>query len=260
MDHLAHFRKETTAFAAAARSAGAALVRTCPGWAVADLVRHLGGVHRHVAHLIANRLTEPPASPGPAVLALPADTTGWPRPGHTPTTGPLPDGMVTWFAEGAAALAEEFASAGPGTRVWTWSQDQSVGFWIRMQAIEAAVHRWDAEDAAAPATARPVDGSLAADAIGQTFEVMAPLRRAMAQAPPGAGETYAFRRDDGPGTWTVRFDGDDVRLTEGPADVELTGTASDLMLWLWQRVSADRLAVRGDRALLDRYFTLVPPL
>ena len=43
--------------------------------------------------------------------------------------------------------------------------------------------------------------------------------------------------------------------------VELAGTASDLMLFLWRRIPADRLdAVRGDRDVLDRYFTLVPPV
>jgi hypothetical protein len=45
-----------------------------------------------------------------------------------------------------------------------------------MQAIEAAVHRWDAEHATGPA--QPIDADLAADAIGQTFEVMVPMRRA----------------------------------------------------------------------------------
>ena len=45
-----------------------------------------------------------------------------------------------------------------------------------MQAIEAAVHRWDAENAVG--VAQPFDGALAADAIGQTFEIMAPMRRA----------------------------------------------------------------------------------
>ena len=44
-----------------------------------------------------------------------------------------------------------------------------------MQAIEAAVHRWDAENAVG--AARPLDAAIAADAVGQTFEVMAPMRR-----------------------------------------------------------------------------------
>ena len=43
--------------------------------------------------------------------------------------------------------------------------------------------------------------------------------------------------------------------------IELIGTASDLMLFLWHRIPADeRLGVVGPRAVLDRYFTLVPPM
>jgi len=44
--------------------------------------------------------------------------------------------------------------------------------------------------------------------------------------------------------------------------VELYGTASDLMLFLWQRLAAGSgsLVAEGDTALLDRYFVLVPPL
>src|SRR5207247_2479311 len=118
----------------------------------------------------------------------------------------------------AAELADRFRAAEPGEQVWTWSPDHSVGFWQRMQAIEAAVHRWDAENAVG--TAGPLDAALAADAIGQTFEVMAPMRRAVAQAPAGQGERFAFRCTDGPRTWAVRFDGEAVRLGEarGPDD------------------------------------------
>ncbi|WP_219466745.1 hypothetical protein [Nonomuraea rhizosphaerae] len=46
----------------------------------------------------------------------------------------------------------------------------------------------------------------------------------------------------------------------GECDVEVAGTASDLMLFLWRRLPAGRLGVRGDREVLDRYFTLVPPV
>jgi hypothetical protein len=144
--------------------------------------------------------------------------------------------------------------------VWTWSVEQSVGFWQRMQAIEAAVHRWDAQNAIS--AAEPIHAALAADAILQTFEVMAPMRRTAAKAPPGKGETYAFRRTDGPGTWAVRFEGDAVLLCapDTRCDVQISGTASDLTLFLWQREVTGRLDMQGDSSALGRYFELVPPL
>ncbi|NUT11922.1 MAG: maleylpyruvate isomerase family mycothiol-dependent enzyme [Nonomuraea sp.] len=263
MDHITHFHREVRAFEAAARRAAASgdlpLVPSCPGWSVADLVIHLGAVHRHVTAVIADRRPGLPDPTDLAVLGLPPDFSDWPHPDRAPNTGPMPAAVLDWFAEGAARLEAVFTASAPGDPAWTWSDEQTVGFWQRMQAIEAAVHRWDAENSIG--TAGPVEPAFAADAVGQVFEVMAPARRARTQAPPGAGERYLFRQTDGPGLWAVRFDGDDVRLCEGDeGDVELAGTASDLLLYLWRRLPAERLDVRGDEAVLDRYFTLVPPV
>ncbi|MFD0382966.1 hypothetical protein ACFQ2B_13110 [Streptomyces stramineus] len=86
----------------------------------------------------------------------------------------------------------------------------------------------------------------------------------MEAGPRRHGERFRFRQTDGPGRWTAHFEGGDVRLTEGEDggwDVELSGTASDLMLFLWQRIPVgERLRVAGDQTVLDRYFTLVPPV
>jgi len=260
MDYVPHFRRETAAFEDAARRAADAAVPipSCPGWTMSDLVAHLGHVHRYVIHLVEHRLAAPPERPQ---LDLPRDTRGWPAPGQGPTHGPVPAGLIDWFADGAAKLAELFGSRDPAEPVWTWSQEHTVGFWARMQTIEAAVHRWDAENAVD--SAEPIDGDLAADAVEQNFTVMAPFRRARTQAPPGLGERIRLRRTDGDDVWTVAFDGDSVRLIDRtePRHIELIGTASDLMLFLWQRIPADQLlGVVGPRAVLDRYFTLVPPM
>lgn len=264
MDFIPHFHREILAFETAARRAAdadkAPLVPSCPGWSVSDLAAHLGGVHRYLTRIIRERLLEPPDTTDLNFLALPADRRGWPMPEHAPNHGPVPVSLIDWFADGACALESLFRTCGPDETVWTWSREQSTGFWVRMQTIEAAVHRWDAESAIG--VAQPVEADLARDAISQIFEVMAPARRASGQAPPGSGERFRIRQTDGTGNWTVHFVGDDVRLTESaePCDVEVAGTASDLMLFLWQRIPAGGLVVQGDRGVLDRYFTLVPPV
>lgn len=266
MDFATAFHREILAFEAAARRAAdeatAPLVPSCPGWSMADLVLHLGGVHRLVAKVVADGLTEQPDLTDTALFALPEDRADWPVPEGGPHRGPMPPGLLDWFAEGARALEAHFRDGDPERRVWTWSWERTAGFWRRMQTIEAALHRWDAESAVG--TPGPVEPVLAADAVAQTFEHMAPARRAWKQAPPGEGERFRLRQTDGPGVWTVSFEGDEVRLdgdTAGPCDLELTGTASDLMLFLWQRIPADRLdGMRGDPAMTDRYFTLVPPV
>ncbi|MGW7518202.1 maleylpyruvate isomerase family mycothiol-dependent enzyme [Streptomyces sp. NPDC054796] len=263
--HISGFGREVRAFEAAVRPVAAAgeapLVPSCPGWTVTDLIAHLGAVHRYVLRLLRERVQEEPDPTDLGFLGLPAEREGWPVSfEQTPTLGPVPGPLVDWFAEGALALEAEFRKSDPRDPVWTWAPEHTAGFWMRIQAIEAAVHRWDAENVAGEAG--PFDPALAADAVAHTFQVMAPARRAWAQAPRGAGERFRFRRTDGPEVWTAHFDGDDVRLLgeSAPWDVELAGTASDLMLFLWERLPADRLdGVRGDRALLERYFALVPP-
>jgi uncharacterized protein (TIGR03083 family) len=225
-----------------------------------DLVLHLGVVHRSVARVIGERIQQPPNIGDRSRLGLAAEWTGWLPPGRAPQRSPVPAALLTWFHAGAADLQERFRAADPGEPVWTWWADHTVGFWQRMQAIEAAVHRWDAENAVG--AAEPIDAALATDAIGLTFEIMAPMRRARAKAPPGHGERFLFQCADGPGTWTVRFDGDAVLLgaADGHHDIQISGKASDLALFLWQRPVTGQLDVQGDTSLLGRYFALVPPL
>ncbi|MFE0577122.1 maleylpyruvate isomerase family mycothiol-dependent enzyme [Streptomyces sp. NPDC058874] len=111
-----------------------------PGWTVTDLVRHLGGVHRFLAHVLRGRLTVPP---DPAGLDLPA-------------VPDAPGGPADWFARGAHELVEISHELGTDTPVWIWSAEQTSGFWLRMQWIEPAVHRWDAESAmGTPLRSRP---------------------------------------------------------------------------------------------------------
>ncbi|GAA3601410.1 maleylpyruvate isomerase family mycothiol-dependent enzyme [Nonomuraea rosea] len=265
MESAAHFHREIRAFQAAveqaAKADSAPIVPSCPNWTVADLAIHIGGVHRTVISIIKDQLTQPPDRADLTFMKLPPDLAGWPDPENAPNHLPIPANLPGWLAEGSAELEALFRTSEPGRPAWTWSNEHTVGFWLRMQTIEAAVHRWDAENAIG--VPQPIDAEVAADAIPQMFEVMAPARRTWLSAPAGAGERFRFHRTDGAGAWLVRFDGDDVRLTtatqDGGCDVELAGTASDLMLYLWQRIPAGDLDVSGDRSILDRYFVLVPP-
>ncbi|WP_434599146.1 maleylpyruvate isomerase family mycothiol-dependent enzyme [Streptomyces sp. A5-4] len=266
MDFVSHFHREAQAFETAARRAveGAApLVPYCPGWTVSDLVVHLATVHRYVARVIRDRLSEQLDPTDLTFLGLPADHRGWPRPETAPNHGPAPARLIDWYAEGAAELETLFRDRAPDERVWTWSSERTVAFWLRIQCVEAAVHRWDAESAFGPA--RPVDTEPAADAVGHTFQVMAPARRGQAAGPARSGRAVrvpadrrrgqldgVLRRPGGPGHRR--------RAGTGPCDVELAGTASDLMLFLWQRIPADHIEVKGDSAMLDRYFALMPPV
>ncbi len=225
-----------------------------------DLILHLGMVHRSVSRVIGGKMQQPPQRGDWLWLGLAEEWRGWLPPARAPQLSPVPVGLLDWFRDGAADLQERFRTSGPDEQVWTWSADHSVGFWQRMQAIEAAVHRWDAENALG--AARPLDAALAADAVGQTFEALAPMRRMVGKAPPGHGERFFFQRSDGPGSWAVQIDGDSVLLgaPDGRYDIQISGTASDLALFLWQRPVTGKLDIHGDMSLISRYFALVPPL
>ena len=108
-------------------------------------------------------------------------------------------GLLDWFHAGAADLQERFRATDPGEQVWNLVRGPQCRLLAAVQAIEAAVHRWDAENAVG--SARALNAALAADAVGQTFEVLAPMRRSVGKVPPGHGERFLFQRTDGPGTW-----------------------------------------------------------
>jgi uncharacterized protein (TIGR03083 family) len=259
MDHLPHFRREIRDFTAAARSVATAdtvpLLPSCPDWSMTNIVTHLGTVHRYVGTILANKLTEQPDLTNPTFLHLPAeaDLPNWPLSRDAEAKlGPMPAGLLDWFVDGADTLADLFATTDPTTHVVTWSTEQTAAFWLRMQTIEAAVHRWDAQTGVG--TPAGIDTDLAVDVIEQNFEVMVPSRRAAAQVTAGQGETFRFRATDVDRTWTIRFDGDTVRLDETaePTQEEIAGSASDLALLLWHRTGTDTPAARA-------WFTFAPP-
>jgi uncharacterized protein (TIGR03083 family) len=253
IEHLPHFRREIRDFAATARSVAGnvPLLPACPGWSITNIVMHLGWVHRYVTDLVAHRRTEERADGDLSFMHLPPEHLDWPTdPEGGPHLGPLPTGMLDWFTDGAQRLADLFESTDPSTPVGTWSAEQSVGFWVRMQTIEAAVHRWDAQTGTGDPA--PIDAELAVDAIEQNFAVMVPAHRGWANAPQGRGETFLFHATDVDRAWTVRFDGDALTTVDGPASHEFTGSASDLALFLWHRINTGAPGA-------DTWFTLAPP-
>jgi len=235
-------------------------VAGCPGWLVADVVGHIGFVHRTWAYYVRNRLQEPADVPHKELGALPGLDAWLERPTEVrhSLTG-LPEGVIAWSAQGAVELEDALRGAEPDESVWHWSDNHHVSHHLRMQAIETLVHRWDVESAHGRTS--PIDPELARDGIDQHFEVMLPARRKWGEPRVGSGETYHVHRTDGEGEWFVRFAPDDVeiRREHRKADVAIRGSAADLFLYLWGRIPAEQLDVVGDASLLERYRELVPP-
>jgi uncharacterized protein (TIGR03083 family) len=149
-ENIQAVRRESAMLAEAARKNLAPTVPSCPDWSVSDLVWHVGGIHRHRIWLI----TEHPEGPSGFEIDRPKD-----------------DEIVDWFEKGAENLAHVLESHEPSEHVWTWfPSDQTVGFWQRRMAQETAVHRWDAEHAAAET--HPIEAALAADGIAEFFDTL----------------------------------------------------------------------------------------
>lgn len=257
--YLHAIRENSTLLADAARLDLKAPVPTCPDWYTATLVAHIGEVQRFWAFIVRTRAQEPADLPDAEFDSCPGLLEWYRATDQAPADlDAIPGCLAAWSQESATQLLRAFADVPPDEPIWHWSGDNRAITHLRNQAIEATVHRWDAQNA--QGVTSPIDPVIALDGIAQHFEVQIPAARHWNEYERGQGETYHFHRTDGPGEWVVTFNGDDiaVRAEHAKGDVALRGSAADIFLWLWGRISPDRLDVHGDPTLLDQYRKLVP--
>jgi uncharacterized protein (TIGR03083 family) len=215
---------------AAAAAAPDAAVPTCPEWTAADLLDHVTETYDHKIQSMR-------------LLKAPGDDYRIARPG-TP---------AEQYTAALADLLREFDQRGPDSLAYTWyGPDQTVGFWIRRMAHETLIHRVDAELAAA-APVGPVEEGLAVDGIEEMLQVMLTWgSRAYREslAPVLAGnDGLAVALDTGGRSWTVRVGAGAVSAETGvgaDAQAVVSGSAGEVLLWLWRRVAPDAVKVEGD--------------
>ncbi|MGC5019854.1 maleylpyruvate isomerase family mycothiol-dependent enzyme [Micromonospora sp. DT47] len=232
-------RADGPAFAAAAAEAPPETpVLSCPGWTIADLTLHLAGIYHWVHSFVGSGETTQPARRDAA--DLPA--------GVTP--------LQLW-QHGYDQLMALFDTLDPEAPAWNWApQPKKAGFWPRRMAHETAVHRWDAQ--LAIAAGEPIEAKLAADGVSEVLDTWLPAGR---RRTPGQWHgVVQLTATDAAQAWYLRLRGEGVALLDTAtvfghedhhARAQVTGTASDLLLALWGRVSFDTLGVSGDRSLLD---------
>ena len=258
--YIGALRREGELLAAAAERAGmGAAVPSCPDWAVRDLLKHTGYVHRWAAGFITRGLTRPAGAASEAEIL---------------SQGLGDAELPGWFREGHAALVRALDEAAPDLDCWAFLAAPSpLAFWARRQAHETAVHRADAEQAAAAATQGaldgPADGS-AGLAGGPAFEpafaangvdelIMGFLARNISRGGwPGLDGSLAIHAADGAdggADWLVHggSGAPGVARGTGPADCDVTGAAGDLYLTLWNRRPLDGLQVHGDPSILAAF-------
>lgn len=210
----------------------AATVPTCPGWAVADLARHVGEVYLHKTVCMREGVEPEP----------------WP-PAEFAEEAPL-----TLLDRAYDALRAELAVRKPAEPSGGWyTPDLTVGFWIRRMAQETVIHRIDAELAAGQPVS-PVPDDLAVDGIDELLKVF------VAFSVAEWGKYFADVLDTSPGrSYTLRTDGASWRVRTGPAlfevedgdgsaETTISGPPTALLRWVWNREDSGASGVTIDGA------------
>jgi uncharacterized protein (TIGR03083 family) len=240
-DHIDALNEQGTQLAAAAGRAGLdAAVPPCSPWLVKDLLRHTGYVHRWAAR----HVNECP----PRVLDGPAE--------DEILTGGAPDAeLVDWFLAGHAALVQALTAADPGLECATLMPASSpLAFWARRQAHETAMHRADADAASGALPHYAPD--FAADGVDELITGFGQRRKY--RPSPGHGGTLRVRTTDTADAWYLTEEEGRIHAHRGtgepagPSDCVVSGPASGLYLFLWNRSGASEagVTVSGDPAVL----------
>jgi uncharacterized protein (TIGR03083 family) len=239
-EHIDILREQGEALAGAAGRAGLdAAVPPCAPWRVKDLLRHTGFVHRWAASHIVSPVPDVRDGPSEEDILL----------------GGAPDEeLLDWFRDGHSALVRALAAADPALETAAFMAAPSpLAFWARRQAHETAIHRADADAAAVDVPSYPA--GFAADGIDEL--IMGFGRRRKYQPEAGRTGTLGVLATDTGDGWHVRIE--DGRVQPGreraPADCEVSGPASGLYLFLWNRAEAAQagVTISGDPGVLGRW-------
>jgi uncharacterized protein (TIGR03083 family) len=212
---MTHLRRELAAFEECLAADLTVPIRHCGDWTLHDLAEHLGRQNLWAAVAATENRGDYEAEPAPRDQAT----------------------LVTWF-NGTAATLLRALDQDPETPAWTFRPPHTVRFWQRRRCLETVIHRFDAEHGLG--LDRGVDPEVADEGVAEVFDTMAPrqLDRGRAVAPAHA---IRLEATDTGSSW---------EYGPGAPVATVTGTAENLLLLLWNRLSPGDPAIRwsGDRA------------
>ncbi len=229
--HLTHLRADIDRMLAVPDDADGNAVANCPGWTVDELLGHVAGVYTFATQNLA-------ADPGAELR----------------TDVSLPEGLAgrALLQRCADALVDQLERVDPTEHRPNWAGLPTAEFYFRRMAQESAIHRWDAQLAVGDPD--PIPTEQAVDGVDELFEVfLGPW--AKARGIVGDGESVHLHATDADeiegGEWTVTFvpAGVDLERAHAKAQMAAKGTASDLLLFSWNRRPVE-LDVFGDPDLL----------
>lgn len=218
-------------------------VPTVPDWTVEHVLRHTGKVHLWVAAALRCRPETPPS--------------------QIRRDGGMPHGPECVEAYRAAldVVLTEFERLDADHPVPTMVGPGAVAWWIRRQAHEVAVHRFDVSDAISAGggpDAPALDPAVAADGVDEWVYVFVDRLARAGRLPASLDgrSIHLHGTDTSQAEWHLAFGAGAAVVTREhrKADVALRGTAQELLLALWRRRPLEALDTVGDtgvaRALL----------
>lgn len=234
-DHLDVIRRNTVALLADATSSSMSdVVPTCPGWTVADLLKHHGGVCRWAASIAGGARTENLSNAElDDVMAAPKSRKA----------------LLAWYAQGADQLVRtlETAPEGPAL-VFLPDAPSPREFWARRSAHESTVHRVDAMSAQSghlpTAASTGVTTALAVDGIDELLLGFLPRRSSSLRVDEPI--VVNVTPTDSQACWNILISTEPPVTAIGvapAADATLSGSAVGLYLGLWNR--GDEIAEQG---------------
>ncbi|WP_327040622.1 maleylpyruvate isomerase family mycothiol-dependent enzyme [Micromonospora ureilytica] len=248
-DLLRLMDERSAAFQAAVVAAPSLDVRvpTCPEWTLFDLVQHLGDGRRKWAAIVA-------AGPADAPPAMSAAVAPHER-----------EALLAWFAASTEELLATLREAGPDRGCWTWwgpsQSPQTTGAVARHQLQQVAVHTYDAQ--VAVGAPQPLPDEVALDGVDEFVTTCVATTAAWPHKPAVVDYHAAEGR-----SWRLWFSADGARTArlrtpfadEGPevAHVSVRGTANELVMFCYGRITMDALRIEGDVRVLDQLIAWEP--
>ena len=234
LDQITVIAEQSRTFAEILRSGPLdAEVPGTPGWNLEELGWHMVGVQQWATLVIqagvapTQEIQRPDGSPGDALDAS------------------------------SQALIAALNVADPDTPCWNFTPTAPhvTSFWFRRQANEVAIHRWDAASAVSEDPPE-IPAELAAQIIDEFVHVMMPrvIDREGVDVSTLASDVHVHCTDVA-GEWTFEIIDGEVAVsnTHRKAAVAIRGRASDLAMFLYNRLGTDHVEIFGDVDELEKW-------
>lgn len=214
-----------------------------PGWSLADLARHQGGVWHFWSRVVADGITDRNKL---REIQAPTDVEG--------------DLLVDWIGVTHNALYSALVRATPDQEVWTWTGSNRTTAWVRRRmAHDSSVHLWDAANAVGHPYEVPT--AVAADGIDEFLSYH--LGRERVEGAMKVGGTVHLHctdttdADTAGGEWfvsSVKEPTCTFTREHRKGDAAVRGRAHEVLMWLWRRNGDghDGVEVLGDEVVARR--------